>query len=1015
MWTGQCALLRRPSCLWPRENAKQFNASREVFFCLIICLLLSSPFTVYANETIIAAVTLNQQSKGDFFILLGDDGGLLVQTVDLEAMGFSQVPGTMVEIEGTPYINLKSIEGVTYHLDENTLTLEITAAPDYLTKTSLDLSPSRRLGVIYPRDSSVFLNYGVDYSVGGDDFGFEGLTLSNELGVRHRDLLLLADTLYTESPDNSQFVRLNTSLTWDDRETLRRVIGGDFFASSGELGSRVQMGGVSFSKIYRIDPYYIRYPLFDFTGLTSLPSDVELYVDGVRVRSERFGPGEFELRNFKGVSGAQTIEVVVRDALGREQRVVSPFYFTDQLLRQGLHEYSYNLGLLRRDFGLESNNYSDLAFSAFHRYGLTDNLNIGLRTEAGDGLANLGFESAVKVGSLGLVRAEGAGSFDTEGRGAAGFFSYEYFSRRFRGRLALQGFSEGYRSLGDRETTIERKLNLLAGIGYVTEQVGSFGADLSRSESYTGPAREILNLSWSRRLWKGTYVNANFRRIREGGTSYEGGVNLTCYLGGDRSLSAAARREGDADIQTLEARQNTPSGEGTGWDVRGERSEQDGGVGYQINTVAQHNARNAILRGELDFGQSETTNSEDLRLSVAGALVHVGDTFAPTRPVTDSFALVSVGEAEGVGVYVNGQISGHTDRRGKVIVPSLSSYYENQVSIEDKDIPLDYLMPQVRLNLSPPLRSGTCINFPLQKYRAFTGTLMVEGVDGKEPLANAELTLGTPNGDLTFWTGGEGEFYLDSQQADFNLEAHQGCDALKEKSGPFLPQGVYPLTFHQKDRTFSSEIIIPEVSEQYAELGEIVLPAVPIDTLEGDSSANPKEEEGSTSPADRPISPEDASLPAKLPNSAMGEELGSSPRPGVTADSEKSPSWPAETVIYFPFDRSSPDSGSLAVLAGVTTYLQTHPEITVTIEGHTCRLGNETYNDQLGRRRAEAVRDFLVKEGVAPERILRVCSYGERRPVCSEAAEDCYRRNRRVVVRLEKRTNPDTLVESFDS
>lgn len=988
------------------------HISKLIFSFFLILLI---PFPAQSDDQIIITVTLNQQKKGDFFVILRNDGDFLIRVTDLEEAGLQQLPEQRIELFGESYLSLRSLEGVEFRFDEATLTLELTADPELLPTSSIDFSPRRRPAVIYPRDNSIFLNYGVDYSAGGDDFAFEGLTVSNEFGLRRRDLLLLTDTLYTESPEDSRFVRLNTSLTWDDRESLRRFIGGDFFASSGNLGGRVQMGGLSFSKIYRIDPYFIRYPLFDFTGLTSLPSDVELYVDGVRVSSERFAPGEFELRNFQGFGGAQTVEIVVRDALGREQRIVSPFYFTDQILRRGLHEYSYNLGLLRREFGLESNNYSDLALSAFHRYGLTNNLNIGLRAEAGDGLTNLGIESAIKVGSLGLVRVEGSGSIAGEGSGAAGFFSYEYYTRRFRGRLAIQGFSEGYQALGNGETTIERKLNLLAGIGYVTEQLGSFGADLAMNESYGGPARKTLNFSWSRHLWKRTYINANFRRIWEGGTTYEGGVNLTCYLGGDRSLSAAARREGNADIQTLEARQNTPSGEGTGWDVRGERTEHDGGVNYQINTVAQHNARNAILRGEFSLGQSETTNFEDLRLSVSGALVHVGDTFAPTRPVTDSFALVSVGEAEGVGVYVNGQISGHTDRRGKVIVPSLSSYYENQVSIEDKDIPLDYLMPQVRLNLSPPLRSGTCINFPLQKYRAFTGTLMVEGEDGNDPLANAELALGTPDGDFTFWTGGEGEFYLDSQQADFNLEAHQGCDALKEKTGSFLPPGVYPLTVRQKNRTFSSEIVIPEVSEQYAELGEIVLPAIPTDTLGTDSFSNPKEEEDSTSPADEPLTPEDASLPAKLPSSAVGEELASPFRPGVAADSEKSLSWPAETVIYFPFNRSSPDSGGMAMLAGVTAYLQTHPELTVTIEGHTCRLGNETYNDRLSRRRAEAVRELLVEEGVAPVRILRVCSYGERRPVCSDATEDCYRRSRRVVVRLEKRTNPDTLVESFDS
>jgi outer membrane usher protein FimD/PapC len=601
------------------------------------------------------------------------------------------------------------LEGVEYRFDEATLTLELTAVPELLPKATLDLFPQRQSGVIYPRDRSIFLNYGIDYSAGGDDFVFEGLTVSNELGVRHRDLLLLTDTLYTESPDDSRFVRLNTSLTWDDRKMLRRIIGGDFFASSGELGSRLQMGGLSVSKVYRIDPYFIRYPLFDFSGMAPLPSDVELYVDGVRVRSERFAPGEFELRNFQSIGGAQTIEIIVRDALGREQRFDSSFYFTDQILRRGLHEYSYNLGLLRRDFGQESNNYSDLAFSAFHRYGLTDTLNLGLRGEAGDGLANLGVESAMKTGSVGLLRLEGAGSHDEEDSGAAGFLSYEYYNRRFRGRLALQGFSTGYRSLGDSGTTIRRKLNLLAGLGYVTPQLGSFGLDYARTESYRGPELETLTFSWSRRLWKRTYINATFRQIRENGTTHEAGVNLTWYFGRDHSVSGSVRRERGADIQVLEARRNTPVGEGTGWNLRGERTEREGNQNYLLNSVVQHNARHAILRGDFSLGRSETLTTEDLRLSLAGSLVQVGDTLALTRPVTDSFALVSVGDAEGVEVYVNGQSSGRTNRRGKVVIPDLS-YYENQVSSKTRT--LDYLMPRVRLNVSPPLRSGSCINFP---------------------------------------------------------------------------------------------------------------------------------------------------------------------------------------------------------------------------------------------------------------------------------------------------------------
>ena len=82
--------------------------------------------------------------------------------------------------------------------------------------------------------------------------------------------------------------------------------------------------------------------------------------------------------------------VVIKDPFGREQRIVYPFYFAETLLEKGLHEYSYNVGFLRRKFGEESDRYGPIAFSAFHNYGLSDRVTLGGRGEGtGDG-ANLG-------------------------------------------------------------------------------------------------------------------------------------------------------------------------------------------------------------------------------------------------------------------------------------------------------------------------------------------------------------------------------------------------------------------------------------------------------------------------------------------------------------------------------------------------------------------------------------------------------------------------------------------------
>jgi len=68
------------------------------------------------------------------------------------------------------------------------------------------------------------------------------------------------------------------------------------------------------------------------------------------------------------------------------------------------------------------------------------------------------------------------------------------------------------------------------------------------------------------------------------------------------------------------------------------------------------------------------------------------------------------------------------------------------------------------------------------------------------------------------------------------------------------------------------------------------------------------------------------------------------------------------------------------------------------IEGHTDVTGNARYNEQLSLKRAETVRDCIVKSGVSASRI-RVKSFGSNRPACADKDENANRLNRRVVVK----------------
>jgi peptidoglycan-associated lipoprotein len=87
------------------------------------------------------------------------------------------------------------------------------------------------------------------------------------------------------------------------------------------------------------------------------------------------------------------------------------------------------------------------------------------------------------------------------------------------------------------------------------------------------------------------------------------------------------------------------------------------------------------------------------------------------------------------------------------------------------------------------------------------------------------------------------------------------------------------------------------------------------------------------------------------------------------------------------------------VLQGQAQWLNANPAYAIIIEGHADEQGTREYNLALGARRASAVQDFLISQGIAPNR-MRTVSYGKERPieVCSDEA--CYSKNRRAVTVL---------------
>jgi outer membrane protein OmpA-like peptidoglycan-associated protein len=96
---------------------------------------------------------------------------------------------------------------------------------------------------------------------------------------------------------------------------------------------------------------------------------------------------------------------------------------------------------------------------------------------------------------------------------------------------------------------------------------------------------------------------------------------------------------------------------------------------------------------------------------------------------------------------------------------------------------------------------------------------------------------------------------------------------------------------------------------------------------------------------------------------------------------------------------------SFGLLDDVARVLNAHPEISIVIEGHTDDTGNAQRNREVSQARAEAVRDYLIKKGVAPRR-LQAKGYGPDRPIAPNATAPGRAKNRRVEFRFIPQQQP---------
>ncbi len=105
--------------------------------------------------------------------------------------------------------------------------------------------------------------------------------------------------------------------------------------------------------------------------------------------------------------------------------------------------------------------------------------------------------------------------------------------------------------------------------------------------------------------------------------------------------------------------------------------------------------------------------------------------------------------------------------------------------------------------------------------------------------------------------------------------------------------------------------------------------------------------------------------------------------------------------LNFEYNKNTLTAESKVILAEVVAILKKHHDVKVVVEGHTDDKGNDSFNKSLSQRRADSIKNSIIKSGISSSR-LKAIGFGERHPIATNGTEEGRAKNRRIEFKIIK-------------
>ena len=673
-------------------------------------------------------------------------GNLWLPITILKNMNFALPDSKPLTYDGDQYDSLNSFPGVTYNIDTATLTLNLTVPINVFKHNTVDMGGSQIVVPTIPPWGG-FLNYDfltTNTSNNTNVNALFGLGIFGPYGYGSSTFTYMTQ----KSP--RPFVRLLTTWTIDKPDVMKTLSLGDNVSQATNWSGSVNYGGIQWGTNFNTQPAFYTFPLPGYRGAAIIPSTIDLFVNSNMVAQQKVAPGVFDITNIPMVDGAGNVKIITKDILGRNQVVTANYYISTSLLKKGLSSYTYDLGLIRQNLGVFSNQYSQALGAITYGYGFTDSTTAQAHVEALSYEQAAGLTLTQLVDHLGVFTGSIAGSQQYNfGKGGLGQLSFQRQTQTLNFGASTQFTTAHFSQSGIQQGTQSPKM--------ITQIFGSypFGAS-SFSVNYT---KELNRGSPSSAFITATYATTFFHSISlsftmidtimgPGTKSYF--LSLSYAFNDDIYLNAGYNNNNGPQTKSLQLIKQLPTGPGYGYDMTINRGNTDSD---EASLSLQNDVGTYILQGTQTYG-SQTSSLYSL--DVSGGLIYMSKHLKFSRTINGSFGLVETLGHPGIDIYSENQLIARTNDDGVALIPNLLPYQKMKVNLDPNSVPLNTDISSYEATVIPYANSGVLIPFEITVIRNAVMTLKMPS--GKEVPEGAVITLkGQTN---QFLSGMNGEVFV---------------------------------------------------------------------------------------------------------------------------------------------------------------------------------------------------------------------------------------------------------------